>query len=1310
MAKSVKDYWEGDLEGVLKRQLAWLVSRMNVNVSPFFGNALRTPTSPALGEGAINRSNGSYNWIAQEDIPTISFYALAGVEVDQQRGPDGFLINQDIVNVLRTTGTYDVAGYAYGLVDGPAAYRVDLYDATDVFYYKTSATIGEIGDWKVTQLTWSGTLIAFLMPTSVPQPEPDYYTPSVLGWLGHTNMGVGRKLKNYWVRLYSKTDIEYVQEDNIPIVVQDSIHARFGSSVLMHTGTLVAHVLYNDPEQGPVDLYSTLQNQAVYSDLPRSIEVPANDPDYVDPTALTKQNVAAIQNRSWIYSAALVIFVFVQAGLWQFARRTIARLNRLREAPGFLPSLVLENAEDGATSRWELESGMATVSNEQDDSKPPYGSRVLVFSAGAAVWKYIGAGLPDTADRLISWHFKTSADFTFWVGVTSSTGQVEQVHFVSTSAAGYDPGTKTITVPIPWDLDAWRAWTEDLKVRIGRSVPGEDLVSIDSFRIQTSGLSELRFDDLAVGEPQPEGSLSFSYDVYNGHVDHAYIRSGSIAWVAYAYGTYMEQTQDFYSTALGLESLLKLLFSLQYTGSGLRHNLITLGWGRYQDPGYQYIPGQIFSVSTEHNLDCYWAFSQAAKVLPPAAESLRKAELITAEQYNSLRQTAADAATKAGEVKTAILTQLWIPPAGDIPGHFAQGIHGDTGELDTALALDASGSWAALFCHNVKDDTKAVQCLKFIFANFWLANKQILKSTVPAEYNQAYEQPMSFDGFQTYADSEGGYDGSPLSIWMEGTWGALAGYLRLADNASLRSYFNAHYAGGLDAFLRRAIYSMQIVSSTTGDSGLLDFQLAARFLPWEFSVRKTVASTAWFWLVASLKEGVMPVSFESKRLLKVPQGVEQRIDQLEGRGSIGALELEAIDGAGFMTALVSEGKLEGKKVALRVGYPGLNTVDFVTVATQQIEAVQVLGDCTGFRLECRDLKRSGKSKVFLKGDDGAVISKDHPRTLSANPIDIVLMIFQNELGVGQIPGSLPEDWLIYDPSQWVGGSNGTLIVPNPCLDLDQFLFCRNGIFAGYLLEFTFEQPVEAKQFLELEIFKTLGGWMLVLADGRVSCRFNVPPYSLASLFEFDSGVILGLPGVERQPIINQVTYRMDYDGGKFLRDLLFVYAPSVQQFNLAGQHIIESKGLRANRGAVSLAGLGATRIFRRFGGIDPVSGLPSGGTPVYTVTSQYMTLTVEVGDYVYLSHPLLPDFTTGLRGVASRLCEVIEKQPNFSEGTMTYKLLDIGWIAQKKLSAVAPDGTPAWPAASQAERDTYMFACDDATGEYSDGTPGKTIW
>jgi hypothetical protein len=105
-----------------------------------------------------------------------------------------------------------------------------------------------------------------------------------------------------------------------------------------------------------------------------------------------------------------------------------------------------------------------------------------------------------------------------------------------------------------------------------------------------------------------------------------------------------------------------------------------------------------------------------------------------------------------------------------------------------------------------------------------------------------------------------------------------------------------------------------------------------------------------------------------------------------------------------------------------------------------------------------------------------------------------------------------------------------------------------------------------------------------------------------------------------------------------------------------------------------------------------------------------MTLTVEVGDFVYLTHPLLPNFETGQRGIFSRIFEVVEKQPNFNEGTMTYRLLDVAWVSAKRLSRIAPDGTPAWPDASQAERDQYMFVADDTTKQYSDGTAGKTIW
>ena len=1322
----VSKFYSGDLAAALDRALTWMLSRLNANTSPFAGKITATLSDPALAEGGLVNTTGRFTAKAQERWPNIVLDPIFGVGVDDQPGPDGFPINYSptpllsgnlLIGVLPITATTAVTGRVLNLIEAASAYRVDVYSRTDVFYYQGSSLIAPDGTWRVADVH-AGTALAFLMPANSPQPSPGYSTSNVPGWIAHSNLGVGRKLTDYWVRVYAKTDIEYLQEDGVPIMVQDSTHARFGTSKVPTTGTLVAHVIYNDPDLGPVDLYSTLQNQAVYSDLPRSIEVPPGDPDYVSPGTLTGSNLAYIQNRSWIYDAALAIIASSAAGLWDAAARIVTRLNTLRDNPGYLPSLTLENAEDGATTRWSLDSGAGTVENVFDSTEPPPqsgGSRVISFTAtnGPVDWGYSGPGLPDSADSIIEWRYKTAVEHQFSLEVVSSTGAVEGVDWVTSGTAGYDPVSKIITVVRGPANETWRVINQDINALLSHYVPGELLTSLARFRVRLPAAGNLRLDNLSVGTPQPAGSLSFSYDVYNGQVDQAYIRTGAMAWVCYAYAICMERTGDFERATLGLQSMLEFLFSLQFTGSGPRHNLIQAGWGRYQDPGYQYVPGQLPWISTEHNIDCYFAFDKAARVLPTAALNLLNRGRITPAQYTSLIATATTASTKANEVRAATVAQLWIPASGGVQGHFAQGAS-ESG-LDTSLALDAAGSWAALFCREIGEEAKAVECLKFIFETFFLADQQILKSSQPDSYNQAYQQLTQFDGFKPYADSPGGYSGAPNSAWMEGTWGALAAYLRLGDNLDLQAYFSAHYEGGLDAFLARLVQSLKVVSSTSGDGGLLSFSLAARALPWEFSVRKTLASTLWFWITATRNDILFcttSTALLGRPYLKTPQGVQQTIRQLEGQSSIGALELEAIDGSGFVTALGSGGKLEGRKVTLKVGYSGMASVDFVTLATQQIESVQPTPDLTGYVFECRDLQRSAKTRIFTCGNDGYATSRDHVRTLVANPIDVVLLVLQNELGLGQVPGQPASARRIYDPAQWdpQNRSNPTLIYPNPYCDVDTFLAYRNSIFAGYVCEFQFDQPVDAKQFLETEIFRSLGGYLVVLADGRLSPRFFVPPYTLRNLFAFNERNITAVSGVERQPIINQVTYRMDYGGSQFSTELLSLCAPSLQKFGLAGHHLIESKGLKATRGGISLAGLAATRIFRRYGGLDAVSGAPNGGAVLLTVTTHFMTLTVEVGDYVYLSHPLLPNFETGRRGVFNRIFEVFEKQPNYSQGAMTYRLLDTNWLKSKKLSRVAPDGTPAWSAASNTERERYMFISSSATKAYGDGTPGKTLW
>ncbi len=156
--------------------------------------------------------------------------------------------------------TYWVAtGYVFNLLNAPSSYRVDVFVHTDVWYYQGSSglqtTVPPGSGAYAGGYTWSlagvrpGLLLAALYPTSVAPPASGWYGPAIpSGWVAHTNTGVcqtpqagttlGGKLTNYKAQIYVKTDIEYLLEDNIPIIVQsDGFHARAGSSVMATPGT-----------------------------------------------------------------------------------------------------------------------------------------------------------------------------------------------------------------------------------------------------------------------------------------------------------------------------------------------------------------------------------------------------------------------------------------------------------------------------------------------------------------------------------------------------------------------------------------------------------------------------------------------------------------------------------------------------------------------------------------------------------------------------------------------------------------------------------------------------------------------------------------------------------------------------------------------------------------------------------------------------------------------------------------------------------------------------------------------------------------
>jgi hypothetical protein len=1559
MTKQVRDYWPGNFWSEVKQTLAWLLARQNAPVGNWQGNALPTAGTQRFWQCGIV-STADFSTFNQAAIENIVFDPPVGLSEDSSPGPDGFPINFSpeglpggnlFLNTFMLTAGLTVTGRCFSLLDIPANYRVDLFVYTDAFYYKGSCSLVDAGGGRA---TWSrdvsyggfpGAMLGVLYPTTVAQPDPGWFGATLpAGWKTHTNLGVGKKLTDYKAPVYSKTDIEYLKQDDIPIMVQDAHHARAGSCVVMGSGSPTMRIYYNDPVTGWVRVFSSLQHLAIFKDLPRSLDVPTSDPDYAHP--------ASIGTRCWIYDAALAILAYCQAGNFSAARRIIDQLDAFLDDPEYLGITVLENFEDGLTDRWTKSNPASSMTVWEDPLRWPFGHGKqckLTSAAAGDYFTYIGpavygSGLPDSVDYLIQWQFRAHPLMTwrFEVSLATLGDSVQKLHVTSDAAADptYNPATKTITWPIGPGDDDYHFKKFDLQA-LCQDLAGDTWTSTTGFKPVLTAIGDVHIDNISCGTYQPDGSLSFSYDVYNGLPDQYYIRTGSMAWVCYAYALYMQMSVD-YGPALYLQRMLNFLLTLESADPDLRNGLFYGGYGSYEDPGYHYVPGAVLWCSTEHNVGVYFAFLRAARLLPTAALVLSKMGQITAAQAASLILLANTMATKAANLKTKILTnlylaaepneltglQLWLkadgitglndgdpistwsdesgqgnhatqataglkplykvnilngkpavrfdgindylnahtllfPPTatvfavvrnntkasdaqiisrrsstasapiafqlylaatdraavnarddashlavalaaaglvaaqivtgirngndvevrrngisvgtgsntlettttdqtrigakatgaptdyldGDIaelimynrvltdgerdkieaylgqkyniaplndPGHFAQGV--DSGGLDTAVALDAAGTWSAIFCFEVGDTTKASECLKFVYQKLYLTNKQILKSSDPTTWNMAFEQLALFDGFKPYGT---GYASPPASVWQEGVWGMIVALLRCYDLAAVQAYF-ASVETSLDAFLAKLCRGQRIVRSTTGNGSFLIFSLASKGLPYEFSVWAGIGATAWFYLAAMNPTLLLACDTHPETLpyLIIPQGQNQSVTEMEGSSSIGTVEVECIDPGGVLKGLAAQPNLVGKMGRLKLGFPGQSLGDFVTLHTVQITATG-MGETGKLTIEGSDVQRRTQAQFWLNGGPDPWLkgqetpaqplgpafaanafpaSDKNPRYVQGNPLDIFLVALQNEAGLGQDEVLPKSAWKLYQP-----GDDSTLINPNIYLDVENVLALRDLYFSGDWMEFKITKPVEGKQWYESQILKVLGLYAIVSADGKLRLKAMKSPEACQPVQALNERNILGIPGFDRLPVVNVVTVRLGSSEGEGQQEITFEQATSIDRYQQRFRQQIEANGLVLARGGWLRGELIADRIFRRH----------AFATPHYRVKTQLGAVRIEVGDFVWLNHPQVFDFENGQVGLTNVVCEVIDKQPDYPEATLTFTLLDTRFMNFTTLYRVVPNaaGVPAWPQATDAQKARYMFVSFASTGGlYSDGTPGNTIF
>ena len=131
---------------------------------------------------------------------------------------------------------------------------------------------------------------------------------------------------------------------------------------------------------------------------------------------------------------------------------------------------------------------------------------------------------------------------------------------------------------------------------------------------------------------------------------------------------------------------------------------------------------------------------------------------------------------------------------------------------------------------------------------------------------------------------------------------------------------------------------------------------------------------------------------------------------------------------------------------------------------------------------------------------------------------------------------------------------------------------------------------------------------------------------------------------------------------------------SYNLFRYLYNHQVEAAGLRTARGGTLRAFLLGDQLFRRYGF----------ATPVYQIATQLGVLQPDLKDWVALTHPLVPDYVGGGRGVTNIPCEVIGRSPDYSSGQVRFTLLDMPRASTTEPYEVVPSQSMVLPEYSQA--------------------------
>jgi hypothetical protein len=272
---------------------------------------------------------------------------------------------------------------------------------------------------------------------------------------------------------------------------------------------------------------------------------------------------------------------------------------------------------------------------------------------------------------------------------------------------------------------------------------------------------------------------------------------------------------------------------------------------------------------------------------------------------------------------------------------------------------------------------------------------------------------------------------------------------------------------------------------------------------------------------------------------------------------------------------------------------------------------------------------------------------------------------------------------------------------------------RDGPFAGIIFTFYLTQAPAAADFIMAQLMKPLGGYMWINAAGAVTVHFFYPLAGPVAVGAFTRDTWFEIPEAGQTAMVNTVQMQFDLDdsttdsSGNYLSSSTQEYAPSYALYgDLSSEQTIDADGVRSAFQGFFIAELTSQLIFKRYGFKNlTFDSQSSGGS---SPDSRWSTLLYEPGDIVSVTHPQVPDRKAGVVGITNKLFEILNKSINFTEGKLTYTMIDASYLSTFGNFKIAPPGESPYASASSADKAQYMFFCNDSD-QYSNGDAAHAL-